>query len=56
MVNKAYSLENDTNTKKLNNSKNLFKIFHQNIIRLKSKVDKLSNSLFRDYPKHNMPN
>jgi len=50
MVNKVYSLENDTNTKKLINSKNHFKIFHQNIRGLKSKVDKLSNSLFPDYP------
>jgi len=50
MVNKVYSLENDTNTKKLTNSKNLFKIFHQNIRGLKSKVDELSNSLFPDYP------
>ena len=50
MVNKVYSLENDTNTIKLTNSKNLFKIFHQNIRGLKSKVDELSNSLFHDYP------
>jgi len=50
MVNKVYSLENDTNTNKLTNSKNLFKIFHQNIRGLKSKVDELSNSLFPDYP------
>ena len=50
MVNKVYSLENDTNTMKLTNSKNLFKIFHQNIRGLKSKVDELSNSLFPDYP------
>jgi hypothetical protein len=49
MVNKVYSLENDTNTRKLTNSKNLFKIFHQNIRGLKSKVDKLSDSLFPDY-------
>jgi len=32
------------------NGKNLFKIFHQNIRGLKSKVDKLSNSLLPDYP------
>jgi len=50
MVNKVYSLENDTKTIKLTNNKNLFKIFHQNIRGLKSKVDKLSNSLFPDYP------
>jgi len=50
MVNKAYSLENDINTRKLTNSKNLFKIFHQNIRGLKSKVDELSNSLFPDSP------
>jgi len=36
--------------KKLTNSKNLFRIFHQNIRGLKSKVDELSNSLFPDYP------
>ena len=40
----------DTNTKKLTNSKNLFKIFQQNIRGLRSKVDELSNSLFPDYP------
>ena len=39
-----------TNTINLTNSKNLFKIFHQNIRGLKSKVDELSNSLFPDYP------
>jgi len=39
-----------TNTDKQTNSKNLFKIFHQNIRGLKSKVDELSNTLFRDYP------
>jgi exonuclease III len=50
MVNKAYSLKNVTNTDKQTNSKNLFKIFHQNIRGLKSKVDELSNSLFPDYP------
>jgi hypothetical protein len=36
--------------KKLTNSRNLFKIFHRNIRGLKSKVDKLPNSLFPDYP------
>ena len=36
--------------KKPTNSKNLFKIFHQNIIALKSKVDELSNSLLPEYP------
>ena len=46
MVNKVHSLENDTNTIKLTNSKNLFKIIHRNITGLKSKVDELSNSLF----------
>jgi len=50
MVNKAYSFKNDTNTEKQTNSKNLFKIFNQNIRGLKSKVDDLSNSLFPDYP------
>jgi len=37
-------------TKKLTNSKNLFKIFHKNIRGLKSTVDELSNSLLPDYP------
>jgi hypothetical protein len=50
MVNKAYSLKTDINKNKLTKSKNLFKIFHQNIRGLKSKVDELSNSLFPDYP------
>ena len=50
MVNKVHSLKNDTNTIKLTNSKNLFKIFHQNIRGLKSKADELSNFLFPDYP------
>ena len=50
MVNKIYNLKNYTNTRKLTNSKNLFKIFHQNIIGLKSKVDELSNSPPPDYP------
>jgi hypothetical protein len=36
--------------KKLTNSKNLFKIFHQNIRGLKSKVHELTNSLSPDYP------
>jgi len=49
-VNKVYSLESDINTINLTNSKNLFKIFHKNIRRLKSKVDELSNSLFPEYP------
>jgi len=40
----------DTNTSKPMNGKNLFKIFHQNIRGLKSKVDELSNSLLPDYP------
>ena len=50
MVYEVYSWENDTNTSKPMNSKNLFKIFHQNIRGLKSKVDELSNSLWPDYP------
>ena len=50
MVNKENNLENDTNMKKVTNSKNLFKIFHQNIRGLKSKVDELSNSLPPDCP------
>jgi len=50
MVNKVHSLENDTNTSKSMNDKNLFKIFHQNIRELKSKVDELSYSLLPDYP------
>jgi len=50
MVNKAYSFKNYTNTDKQTNSKNLFKIFHQNIRELNSKVDELSNSLFPNYP------
>ena len=49
-MNKVHSLKNDTNTIKLTNSKNLFKIFYQNIRGLKSKVDELSNSLFPIYP------
>jgi len=60
MVNKEHSLINHTNKKKLDksykqkkkvtNSKNLFKIFHQNIRGLKSKVDALLNSLLPQYP------
>jgi hypothetical protein len=50
MVNKVHDLKSVTNTKKLTNSKNLFKIFHQNIRGLKSKVDELTNSLSLDYP------
>jgi hypothetical protein len=50
MVNKVHSLKSVTNTKQLTNSKNLFKIFHQSIRGLKSKVDELSNSLSPDYP------
>jgi exonuclease III len=52
MVNKACTLKTDTNTNltKQIHSKNLFKIFHQNIRGLKSKVDELSNSLSPDYP------
>ena len=51
MVNKAYTLKaKDTNTNKKTHSKNLFKIFHQNIRGLKSKVDELLNSLSLDYP------
>jgi len=50
MVNKAHNLKNDKNIDKQTNSKNLFKIFHQNIRGLKSKVDGLSNSLFPGYP------
>jgi len=50
MVNKVHSFENDTNTLKPTNGKNLFKIFHQNIGGLKSKVEALSNSLLPDYP------
>jgi hypothetical protein len=46
VVNKACSSKNVTNKNKLTNSKTLFKIFHQNIRGLKSKVDELSNSLF----------
>ena len=49
-MHKAYSLKSDTNTNKKTNSKNLFKIFHQNFRGLKSKVDELSNSVFPDYP------
>ena len=36
--------------KRLTNSKNPFKIFHQNITGLKSKVDELLNSLLPEYP------
>jgi hypothetical protein len=50
MVNKTYCFKNDTNTDEQTKSKNLFKIFHQNIRGLQSKVDELSNSLFPDYP------
>jgi len=50
MVNKVYSWENNTYTSKPMNSKNLFKIFHQNIRGLNSKLDELSNSLWPDYP------
>jgi len=50
MVNKVHGLKSVTNTKKLTNSKNLFKIFHQNIRGLKSKVDELKNSISPDYP------
>ena len=50
MVNKVYSLKNDTNTNEKSNSKNLFKIFYQNVRGLKLKVDELSNLLFPDYP------
>jgi exonuclease III len=50
MANKVHGLKNVTNTKKLTNSKNLFKIVHQNIRGLKSKVDELTNSLSPDYP------
>ena len=52
MVNKEQSLINVTNKKKkkLTNSKNLFKIFHQNIKGLKSKADELLNSLLPEYP------
>jgi hypothetical protein len=50
MVNKVHGLKSVTNTKKLTNSKNLFKIFHQNIRGLKSKAYELSNSLSPDYP------
>jgi hypothetical protein len=41
----------NTNTSKPTNGKNIFKVFHQNIRGLKSKVDELSNSLLPDYPK-----
>jgi len=40
----------NTNTSKPTNCKNLFKVFHQNIRGLISKVDELSNSLLPDYP------
>jgi hypothetical protein len=36
--------------KNLTNSRILFKIFHQNIRSLKSKVDELSSARFSDYP------
>ena len=49
MVEKLYRLENDTNTVKLTNSENIFKIIHQNIKELKSDVDEISNFLFPDY-------
>jgi len=45
-----YMYDTVTNTKKLTNSKNLLKIFHQNIRGLKSKVDEFTNSLSPDYP------
>jgi hypothetical protein len=50
MVNKTHIEKNYINTKKLTNSRNLFKTFHQSIRGLKSDVDELSNTLFPDYP------
>jgi exonuclease III len=50
MVNKTHIQKNYISTKKPTKSRNLFKIFHQNIRGLKSKVDELSNALFPNYP------
>ena len=50
MVNKTHIEKNEINSNKLTNSKNLFKIFHQNIRGLKSKVEELTNTLLLDYP------
>jgi hypothetical protein len=50
MVNKTHSTINYINTNKLTNSKNIFKILHQNSRGLKPKVDELSNTLSLDYP------
>jgi hypothetical protein len=54
MVNKTENEKNDTNTKKLTNSRNLFKIFHQNIRGLKSKVDELSSAPFSGISLYNV--
>jgi exonuclease III len=50
MGNRVRISENFINTIKPTNSKNLYKIFPQNIRGLESKVDELSNSLLPDYP------
>jgi hypothetical protein len=47
-VNKNENSERQTNNN--NNNNNLFKVFHQNIRGLKSKVDELINSLLPEYP------
>jgi hypothetical protein len=50
MGNRAHNSGNVINKIKPTNSKNLFKIFHQNIRGLKSKVDEIQNTLIPDYP------
>jgi hypothetical protein len=51
MVNQVYCADkNDNSERQTKNSNNLFKVFHQNIRGLKSKVDELINSLLPEYP------
>jgi hypothetical protein len=50
MVNKTHIVKNETNPITLTNSKNHFKILHQNIRGLKLKVEELTNALLPDYP------
>ena len=50
MVNKTHIEKNGRKTQKLIESRNPFKIFHQNIRGLKSKVDELTIALLSDHP------